>query len=96
MPEQNDDMFLKKSISDIMHSPLMKEIFKLNVVKDNIYNFNMNHISAENLENFLKSNHHMNERIVNGVEVSENICRNYKQFVMDDLIRREKLLIRET
>ena len=93
MPEQYDDMFLKKSINDIMHNPLMKEIFKLNVMEDNISHFNMTHISGENLEMFLKSNPHMNERIANDVEVSETICRNFRQFIMDDLIRREKLLI---
>ena len=93
LPEPIDEVSLKESIHDIMHNPLMREVFTLNVMEDNVYKFNMNHISAENLEKFLNSNPCMTEQIANAVDISEQLCLNYRRFVVDDLIRREKLLI---
>lgn len=81
-----------EAIKCIVNNELTRNIFALNVEENNIINYNHAHINASNLETFLMEYPRMDEKTANAVEVCEGICVNYRMYILNDLIKREKLI----
>lgn len=81
-----------EAIKCIVDNELTRNIFALNVEENNIINYNHAHINASNLETFLMEYPRMDEKTANAVEVCEGICVNYRMYILNDLIKREKLI----
>ena len=81
-----------ETIKCIVDNELTRNIFALNVEENNIINYNHAHINASNLETFLMEYPRMDEKTANAVEVCEGICVNYRMYILNDLIKREKLI----
>ena len=79
-------------IQCIVNNELTRNIFALNLEEHNIINYNHAHINASNLETFLMEYPRMDGKTANAVEVCEGICVNYRMYILNDLIKREKLI----
>lgn len=69
------------------------EILSLQIEENNIFKYYNENINSHALDRYLKEHPIMNAQVQIGVNQCENICINFKNFIMKDLCRRELLLL---
>ena len=100
----NDDVALKQlpvyinedkvrdDLRVITHNKIASEIFALQFQEINIQAFYNENINSHQLAQYLKSHPKMNEEVSIVVNRCEKICKDFRTYLMRDLVRRERVI----
>ena len=87
----NEDK-VRDDLRVITHNKIASEIFALQFQEINIQAFYNENINSHQLAQYLKSHPKMNEDVSIVVNRCENICKDFRTYLIRDLIRRELVI----
>ena len=87
----NEDK-VRDDLRVITRNKIASELFALQFQEINIQAFNNENVNSHQLDQYLKSHPKMNEEVSIVVNQCEKICKDFKRYLMRDLVRRERVI----
>lgn len=87
----NEDK-VRDDLRVISRNKIASELFALQFQEINIQAFYNENVNSHQLDQYLKSHPKMNEEVSIVVNQCEKICKDFKRYLMRDLVRRERVI----
>ena len=87
----NEDK-VRDDLRVITRNRIASELFALQFQEINIQAFYNENVNSHQLDQYLKSHPKMNEEVSIVVNQCEKICKDFKRYLMRDLVRRERVI----